>query len=301
MPFKSEKQRRYLWLKEPKVAKEFAKHTPKRKLPMRVKKKNTKKEVPMKKKTLSEAIDVSKLTPEQKTYLKTEYKRNGETQEEIEEGFGEWLIASYNDPATCLKALDKKLYDDALNGYFDAVGLVKVDELYYDVEIVEEALEKMKKKKLKKKSVNEAVEVDVDTLTDEQEAEVLAELVGYTDDQLEEKFDENLDDSYGECEVAGMKFQTSSTLKELDETAYRTSFNDWLDGLISDEDLVEVGGTYFKRPDIEEYFESKEEEEVETPVEKDEPVEKNTNESRTNTLTEGSMDLYVKCLEKQRM
>jgi hypothetical protein len=39
MPFKSEAQRRYLWMKEPKVAKEFAKATPKgKKLPYHVKK-----------------------------------------------------------------------------------------------------------------------------------------------------------------------------------------------------------------------------------------------------------------------
>lgn len=37
MPFKSEAQRRYLWAKEPEVAKEFAKETPKgAKLPMHV-------------------------------------------------------------------------------------------------------------------------------------------------------------------------------------------------------------------------------------------------------------------------
>jgi len=38
MPFQSEAQRRYLWMKEPKVAKEFAKATPKgKKLPYHVK------------------------------------------------------------------------------------------------------------------------------------------------------------------------------------------------------------------------------------------------------------------------
>lgn len=37
MPFVSEKQRRYLFAKEPKIAKEFAKHTPKgKKLPLYV-------------------------------------------------------------------------------------------------------------------------------------------------------------------------------------------------------------------------------------------------------------------------
>lgn len=40
MPFKSEKQRKYLWAKKPKVAKEFAEKTPKgKKLPKRAKKK----------------------------------------------------------------------------------------------------------------------------------------------------------------------------------------------------------------------------------------------------------------------
>jgi hypothetical protein len=39
MPFRSEAQRRYLWMKEPKVAKEFAAATPKgTKLPKYVKK-----------------------------------------------------------------------------------------------------------------------------------------------------------------------------------------------------------------------------------------------------------------------
>jgi hypothetical protein len=41
VPFKSEAQRRYLWMKEPKVAKEFAKATPKsKKLPYHVRSKN---------------------------------------------------------------------------------------------------------------------------------------------------------------------------------------------------------------------------------------------------------------------
>jgi hypothetical protein len=36
MPFKSEKQRRYLWKKHPRIARRWAKHTPKgTKLPLR--------------------------------------------------------------------------------------------------------------------------------------------------------------------------------------------------------------------------------------------------------------------------
>lgn len=43
MPFKSEAQRKYLYSKKPKIAKEFASKTPKGKLPKRAKKKKGKK------------------------------------------------------------------------------------------------------------------------------------------------------------------------------------------------------------------------------------------------------------------
>ncbi len=42
-------------------------------------------------------------------------------------------------------------------------------------------------------------------------------------------YDSMLDECYPEFEIAGMKYQTSRALKELDETAYRCGFNDWLD------------------------------------------------------------------------
>lgn len=39
MPFKSEAQRRYMWMKHPEIAREFEKHTPKgKKLPKHAKK-----------------------------------------------------------------------------------------------------------------------------------------------------------------------------------------------------------------------------------------------------------------------
>jgi hypothetical protein len=44
MPFKSKKQRAYLFSQKPEIAKEFAEHTPKgAKLPLKVKKKKGKK------------------------------------------------------------------------------------------------------------------------------------------------------------------------------------------------------------------------------------------------------------------
>lgn len=44
-----------------------------------------------------------------------------------------------------------------------------------------------------------------------------------------EQYDEFLDEVYGTVTIAGMEYQTSRALKELDPIAYRTGFNDWCD------------------------------------------------------------------------
>ena len=51
------------------------------------------------------------------------------------------------------------------------------------------------------------------------------------DYELEELYKEALDDSYGTVTVAGMEYETSRALYELDPIAYRVGFNDWLDTL----------------------------------------------------------------------
>lgn len=47
--------------------------------------------------------------------------------------------------------------------------------------------------------------------------------------EAERMYDEMLDEVYGDIEIAGMHYQTSRALKELDSIAYRCGFNDWLD------------------------------------------------------------------------
>ena len=56
-----------------------------------------------------------------------------------------------------------------------------------------------------------------------------------------------LDECYGECEIAGMKFTTSRALKELDPTAFRCGEADYIDSL----SLVEINGDYYERDAVE--------------------------------------------------
>lgn len=56
------------------------------------------------------------------------------------------------------------------------------------------------------------------------------------DYELEELYKEMLDEVYGVVKVAGYEYETSRTLQEIDPTAYRVGFNDWLDSLDNCED-----------------------------------------------------------------
>lgn len=73
-------------------------------------------------------------------------------------------------------------------------------------------------------------------------------------------------DEFNTVTIMGMSYIPSRVLEELDPTAYRCCFNDWLDG----EEWDEFEGDYLKRDDIEkvtdeynEYLEDLENEEVE--------------------------------------
>jgi hypothetical protein len=56
------------------------------------------------------------------------------------------------------------------------------------------------------------------------------------DYQLEDLYKEMLDECYPMVKVAGMEYETSRALYELDPIAYRVGFNDWLDSLDSCDD-----------------------------------------------------------------
>lgn len=63
----------------------------------------------------------------------------------------------------------------------------------------------------------------------------------------EELYVNMLDEVYPDCEIAGMTFQTSRALKELDPTAFRCGMVDYIDSL----SLIEIQGDYYEQDAVE--------------------------------------------------
>lgn len=61
---------------------------------------------------------------------------------------------------------------------------------------------------------------------------------------LEELYCQFLDDCYGTVRIAGYEYQTSRALAEVDPTAFRCGFADWLDAQLG-ETLWEKDGEYW--------------------------------------------------------
>lgn len=49
----------------------------------------------------------------------------------------------------------------------------------------------------------------------------------YDDDNIEELYSEFLDEAHGSVSVAGLEYETSDVLKEVDPTAFRCGCVDW--------------------------------------------------------------------------
>jgi hypothetical protein len=83
------------------------------------------------------------------------------------------------------------------------------------------------------------------------ELEVLAEAVEHFEEvpeyELEEQYCEMLDDVYGETNIAGYQYSTSRALAEVDPVAFRCGFADYIDSLITDGDMVEACGKYYRK------------------------------------------------------
>jgi hypothetical protein len=82
---------------------------------------------------------------------------------------------------------------------------------------------------------------------------------------LENRYCEFLDEVYGPVNIAGLTYDTSSVLKEVDPTAFRCGLNDW-----SDEEYTEVNGTTYLKSDVREAEEILENEEAEENEENEE-------------------------------
>ncbi len=68
----------------------------------------------------------------------------------------------------------------------------------------------------------------------------------FTNDDVEDRFRDDID-TFNNVEIMGMSYCASQVLEKLDPTAYRCSFNDWLDS----EEYDKFEGDYMKRDDIE--------------------------------------------------
>lgn len=66
-----------------------------------------------------------------------------------------------------------------------------------------------------------------------------------TDQELDELYRDDLDEVYGAVKIAGLVYDTSHALKEIDPTAYRCGFSDWLDAQVSNGELFESDGLYY--------------------------------------------------------
>lgn len=67
----------------------------------------------------------------------------------------------------------------------------------------------------------------------------------YSERDLERMYDDMLDEVYPDCQIAGLTYSTSHALKELDPTAYRCGFNDWLDGELGESIFEHADGEYY--------------------------------------------------------
>lgn len=80
-------------------------------------------------------------------------------------------------------------------------------------------------------------------------AKINEEVKFVTDEELHKQYDEALDEE-GAVTVAGYRFEPSDILKNCDEVAYRTGFNDWLDG----QDYIEIDGEQYPKDEVEDFL-----------------------------------------------
>ena len=101
---------------------------------------------------------------------------------------------------------------------------------------------------------------------------ILEQCEEITESEQEQRFRDMLDDTYGEVDIAGMKYQTSRVLEEVDPTAFRCGVRDYF----GNGDFVEV---YEKIEDgtmVGGLYEKEEADEVAESVDEDEDEESNS-------------------------
>jgi hypothetical protein len=65
--------------------------------------------------------------------------------------------------------------------------------------------------------------------------------------ELEDRYNDFLDEVFGDSMIGGYAYHTSRALKEVDPTAYRCGFNDWLDSELQCGILFEKNNEYYDK------------------------------------------------------
>jgi hypothetical protein len=85
---------------------------------------------------------------------------------------------------------------------------------------------------------------------------VLEAATVYSEREMKEQYDEMLDDCYGVVKIGTYEYETSTTMKNVDPTAYNCGFNNYVD---EREDILEFEGRYYAAQSIEDALDQGEE------------------------------------------
>ena len=66
-----------------------------------------------------------------------------------------------------------------------------------------------------------------------------------SEDDLSTRYDDFLDEVYPDLTIAGYSYNTSNALREIDPTAYRCGYSDWLDSEIQNGTIFELNDKYY--------------------------------------------------------
>jgi hypothetical protein len=67
-----------------------------------------------------------------------------------------------------------------------------------------------------------------------------------TECELENRFEDMIDETTPLVVILGMPYNPSQVLKNVDPTAYRCCYADWLDAEVQNESLTEIDGEYYE-------------------------------------------------------
>ena len=81
-------------------------------------------------------------------------------------------------------------------------------------------------------------------------AKIQEEVTFTSDAKLHDQYDDMLRECYDPMVIGCCRFTADKVLKNCDEVAYRTGFNEWLDG----QDFIEIDGEQYPKDEVEDFL-----------------------------------------------